>query len=129
MNEKLMAALASYGRSVLAAASALYLAGVTDPAELAKALLAGLLPVALRALNKKDPAFGLVIKAAEPYLAKLSDGEPVISKEYIEKNKAAVEKLVSEAQKATKVQAAKAATKPAAKPAATKAAPKKPSAK
>ena len=125
MNEKLMAALASYGRSVLAAASALYLAGVTDPADLAKALIAGLLPVALRALNKKDPAFGLIIKASEPYLAKLSDGEPVISKEYVEKNKAAIEKLVSEAQKATKAQAAKAAAKPAAK----KAAPKKPSAK
>lgn len=120
MNEKLMAALASYGRSVLAAASALYLAGVTDPADLAKALLAGLLPVALRALNKKDPAFGLIVKASEPYLAKLSDGEPVISKEYIEKNRAAVEKLVSEAQKA-----AKAAPKPAAKPGAKKPAPKK----
>lgn len=113
MNEKLKAALASYARSVLAAASALYLAGVTDPVDLAKALLAGLLPVALRALNKKDPAFGLVAKAAEPYIAKLSDGEPVISKEYIEKNKAAIEKLVAEAQKAAKPKAAPAAAKKA----------------
>lgn len=115
MNEKLKAALASYARSVLAAASALYLAGVTDPVDLAKALIAGLLPVALRALNKKDPAFGLVEKLAQPHLAKLSDGEAVISKEYVEKNKAAIEKLVSEAQKAKKAQAAKPATKPAAK--------------
>lgn len=120
MNEKLKAALASYVRSVLAAASALYLAGVTDPTDLAKALLAGLLPVALRALNKKDPAFGLVAKVVEPQLAKLSNGEPVISKEYVEKNKAAIDKLVSEASKAA----------PAAKKApAKKPATKKPSAK
>lgn len=116
MNEKVTAALASYARSVLAAASALYLAGVTEPIDLANALIAGLLPVALRALNRKDPAFGLVIKAAEPYIAKLSKGEAVISKEYIEKNKAALEKLVSEAQKATKAQAGKpVAKKPAVK--------------
>jgi len=120
MNEKLKAALASYARSVLAAASALYLAGVTDPAELAKALIAGLLPVVLRALNKKDPAFGLISVVAEPYIAKLSDGEAVISKEYIEKNKAALEKLVSEAQKA-----AKPIVNAPAKPTAKKPAPKK----
>ena len=117
MNEKLKAALASYARSVLAAASALYLAGVTDPVDLGKALLAGLLPVALRALNKKDPAFGLVAKVAEPYIAKLSDGEPVLSKEYVEKNRAAIEKVVKEAQKAAKPKTAPVAKKtPAKKP-------------
>lgn len=129
MNAKLKAAIASYARSVLAAASALYLAGVTDPVDLANALVAGLLPVALRALNKKDPAFGIVEKIAEPYIAKLQNGEPVIPKEYIEKNKEALDKLVNEAQKAA-VEAAKApAKKPAPKPApkapAKKAAPKK----
>ena len=113
MNDKLKAALASYARSVLAAGSALYLAGVTDPVDLAKALLAGLLPVALRALNKNDPAFGLVAKVAEPYIAKLSDGEPVISKEYIEKNKAAIDELVAEYGKQAKAAAKKA---PAKKP-------------
>lgn len=117
MSTKMKALLASYVRSVLAAASALYLAGLTDPVDLAKALLAGLLPVALRALNKKDPAFGLIADIAQPHLAKLSDGEPVISKEYIENNKAAIEKLVAEAQKAAKA--------PAKKPAAKKPAPKK----
>ncbi len=120
MNEKLKAALASYARSVLAAASALYLAGVTDPADLAKALLAGLLPVALRALNKSDPAFGLIAKVAEPYLA--DGGKPVISKEQLEKNKAAVETLVAEVKKANKAQAAKVAANPAA---AKKTTPKK----
>ena len=58
-------ALASYGRSLLAAASALYLAGVTDPADLAYSLLAAIIPVALRAINPNDPAFGRVPSVAE----------------------------------------------------------------
>jgi hypothetical protein len=57
-NEQLKKILASYGRSVLAAASALYLAGVTDPADLAYSLLAAIIPVALRAVNPNDAAFG-----------------------------------------------------------------------
>jgi hypothetical protein len=57
---KLKNMLASYGRSVLGAATALYLAGVTDPADLAYSLLAALLPVALRAVNPNDPAFGIM---------------------------------------------------------------------
>ena len=111
MNEKLKAALASYARSVLAAASALYLAGVTDPADLAKALLAGILPVALRALNKKDPAFGIVAQVAQPYIAKLQNGEPVIPKEYTD----TLEKLTKQAIDASsKNPAAKSATTAAA---------------
>lgn len=50
--------LASYGRSVLAGVAALYVAGVTDPKELWAALVAAIAPVALRALNPNDPAFG-----------------------------------------------------------------------
>lgn len=57
--------LASYGRSLLAAASALYLAGVTDPADLAYSLVAAVIPVVLRAVNPNDPAFGRVPTAAE----------------------------------------------------------------
>jgi hypothetical protein len=57
---KLKNMLASYGRSVLGAATALYLAGVTDPADLAYSLLAALLPVVLRAVNPNDPAFGIM---------------------------------------------------------------------
>jgi hypothetical protein len=57
--------LASYGRSILAAASALYLAGVTDPADLAWSLLAALIPVVLRAVNPNDPAFGILPSADE----------------------------------------------------------------
>jgi hypothetical protein len=50
--------LASYGRSVLAGVAALYVAGVTDPKELWAALIAAVAPVALRALNPNDSAFG-----------------------------------------------------------------------
>jgi hypothetical protein len=56
--EQLKKMAASYGRSVLGAATALYLAGVTDPADLAYSLLAAIIPVALRAVNPNDTAFG-----------------------------------------------------------------------
>lgn len=60
MTPQLSAMLASYGRSVLAAASALFLSGVTDPLDLIWALVAAVLPVALRAMDPKDKAFGRV---------------------------------------------------------------------
>ena len=60
---QLKALLASYLRSILSAAVALYLAGVTDPKTLAWSLVAALLPVATRALNPKDKAFGIVPSA------------------------------------------------------------------
>jgi hypothetical protein len=64
MNTKqLKNALASYGRSIVAAATALYLAGVTDPADLAWSLAAALIPVVLRAVNPNDPAFGVLPSA------------------------------------------------------------------
>lgn len=58
MNEKMKAMLASYGRSILGAASTLYLAGVTDPKDLVWSLVGALAPVALRYANPNDPAFG-----------------------------------------------------------------------
>jgi hypothetical protein len=58
MNEEIKAVLASYGRSVLGAATALYASGVTDPQTLAYALLGALVPVVLRAANPSDTAFG-----------------------------------------------------------------------
>jgi nucleoside-diphosphate-sugar epimerase len=58
MNASIKALLASYGRSVLAGASALYMAGVTDPKDLAYSLIAALAPVALRYVNPNDKAFG-----------------------------------------------------------------------
>lgn len=58
--KQIKALLASYGRSVLGAGIALYMAGVTDPADLWTALVAALAPVALRALNPGDKAFGVL---------------------------------------------------------------------
>lgn len=60
MNTKqLQAVLASWARSFLAAGLAVYMAGVTDPADIAKAGLAAVLPVVLRWLNPKDASFGV----------------------------------------------------------------------
>lgn len=60
--EKSKALLASWGRSFLAAAIAVYMAGVTDPKAIATAGIAAVLPVVLRWLNPKDSAFGLTGK-------------------------------------------------------------------
>jgi hypothetical protein len=49
---------ASWGRSFMAAALALYLAGVTDPKTLAMAGVAAVAPVILRWLNPNDLSFG-----------------------------------------------------------------------
>jgi hypothetical protein len=65
MNAKVKALVASYARSVLSAATALYLAGVTDPADLAWSLVAAILPVAIRYINPNDKAFGVTPKAEE----------------------------------------------------------------
>ena len=58
MNEQINKALASYGRSVLGAATAMYASGVTDPQTLAYSLLGALVPVILRAVNPNDAEFG-----------------------------------------------------------------------
>ena len=65
MNAQLKALLASYGRSVLGAASALYLAGVTDPVDLVWSLVGALAPVVIRYVNPNDPAFGRTPKVEE----------------------------------------------------------------
>jgi hypothetical protein len=60
LNDKNKAMVASYGRSVFGAVIALYMAGVTDPKDLWAALVAALAPVAMRALNPNDKAFGVL---------------------------------------------------------------------
>jgi hypothetical protein len=50
---------ASWGRSFLAAALALYMAGITDPKTLAMAGIAAVAPVILRWLNPGDASFGV----------------------------------------------------------------------
>lgn len=69
---KLKAMLASYGRSFLAAAVAVYSTGNTDIKAIITAALAATLPVAIRAVNPKDPAFGLVAKVVGDELGKLA---------------------------------------------------------
>jgi len=58
MNEQIKAALASYGRSVIAAATAMYASGITDPETLVYSLLGAIVPVAMRAANPNDKGFG-----------------------------------------------------------------------
>lgn len=65
MHKELKALIASYLRSVLSAASALYLAGVTDPLDLGWSLVAAILPVAIRYINPNDAAFGRTPKVEE----------------------------------------------------------------
>lgn len=65
MSKELKAMLLSYGRVMLATVSALLLAGVYNPADLAWSLFAALIPVILRALNPNDPAYGRVPTVAE----------------------------------------------------------------
>jgi hypothetical protein len=68
---KLKAMLASYGRSFLAAAVAVNATGNNDVKSIVVAALAATLPVAIRAINPKDPAFGVAAKVAADVLAKL----------------------------------------------------------
>lgn len=70
LDTKLQAALSSYGRSFLAAALAVWSTGNHDIKGLVAAGLAAVLPVAIRALNPKDPAFGLLAKVAIPEIEK-----------------------------------------------------------
>lgn len=76
---QLKAMLASYARSVLGAAIALYAAGVTDPVKLVWALVAALVPVATRALNPNDKAFGVLPSTEDVAVAvskaNVKDGE------------------------------------------------------
>jgi hypothetical protein len=70
MSPKIKAMLASYGRSFLAAAIAVNATGNNDIKSIVIAALASTLPVAIRAINPKDPAFGIAAKIATDVLAK-----------------------------------------------------------
>ena len=60
--DKAKALAASWARSFMAAALALYMAGVTDPKTLAMGGVAAIAPVILRWLNPADKNFGLTGK-------------------------------------------------------------------
>jgi hypothetical protein len=59
MSQQIQAALASYARTAISAVLAMYLSGNTDTKALTSAAIAAVAGPLLRALNKKDGAFGL----------------------------------------------------------------------
>jgi hypothetical protein len=91
MNQSTKALLASYGRSVLAGVATLYMAGVTDPKDLAYSLIAALAPVALRYANPNDKAFGRlpsveeIAKAAKNAVAKKAPAKKPAAKKTAKK--------------------------------------------
>ena len=62
MQEKILAALASYGRHFLGAAIALYMTGNTSPRDLLMGGFAATAPVLLKALNPNEKSFGFTNK-------------------------------------------------------------------
>jgi hypothetical protein len=59
MKDQLKAIALSYGRAAVAAVTALYMAGVTDPLTLGNAFIAALLGPVLKALDPKATEFGV----------------------------------------------------------------------
>lgn len=86
-NKQLKALVASYGRSVLGAGLALYMSGVNDVKTLAYALVAALAPVALRAINPNDKAFGVMPSVSSVEDA-LKSASVIAAKKTAEKKKA-----------------------------------------
>lgn len=75
MNRKMKLALESYARSFAVAAVTAYSMGARDVQDL---LLAGAIAVlgpAIRAVNPKDPAFGVIADVVEAELDKLAKAE------------------------------------------------------
>ena len=72
MSNKMQSILKSYARGVLVAIAPLITIGSTDPKAYIAAVVAGVIAPALRALDKKDPAFGLVADKVVAELDKLA---------------------------------------------------------
>jgi len=72
MDTKMKAMLASYARSFIVALVTAYSIGARDTKDLAIAGLVAVAGPALRALNGKDPAFGLVADVVTAELDKLA---------------------------------------------------------
>lgn len=72
MNPKLKLAISSYVRSYIVAALAMVSTGENDYKKIAiTALAVGVVGPAIRAVNPKDPAFGMVADKAEVEIKKL----------------------------------------------------------
>lgn len=70
MNIKMQSVIKSYLRGVLVAILPLIYIGSTDSKAYIAAIVAGVLSPALRAADKKDPAFGKVADALDEIVAK-----------------------------------------------------------
>lgn len=72
MNHKIKAGLESYARSFIIAALVAYNAGISGIEDIAIAGLIAVLGPAIRAINPKDPAFGLIADTVDAELNKLA---------------------------------------------------------
>jgi len=75
MNRKMKLALESYARSFAVAAVTAYSMGARDVQDLLIAGAIAVLGPAIRAVNPKDPAFGVVADVVEAELDKLAKAE------------------------------------------------------
>lgn len=75
MNTKMQSVVKSYLRGVLVAVLPLVTIGSTDVKAYIAAVGAGVLSPALRAMDKKDPAFGKVADAVDIELDKLAKAD------------------------------------------------------
>lgn len=87
INAKYKAMLASYARSFGAAVIAVNATGNNDVKSVIIAALSATLPVAIRAINPKDPAFGIAAKVATDALAKLAEANKAPAKKTAKKAK------------------------------------------
>jgi hypothetical protein len=85
MNAKTQAVLASYARSFIAAAGAVYATGNADAKAILIAGLVATVPVAIRAINPKDAAFGIGADLLTVELTKLA--KPSAKKAAVKKAK------------------------------------------
>lgn len=75
MNQKMKLALESYARSFAIAALTAYSMGARDVEDLVIAGLIAILGPAIRAINPKDPAFGMIADTVVLELDKLAKAE------------------------------------------------------
>jgi len=75
MNRKMKLALESYARSFAVAAVTAYSMGARDVQDLLIAGAIAVLGPAIRAVNPKDPAFGVIADVVEVELDKLAKAE------------------------------------------------------
>ena len=87
MNTHVKAMLASYGRSFLAAAVAVSSTGNTDSKAILVAGISAVLPVAIRAMNPNDSAFGIGADLLTSELTKLvkADKKKAVAKKTTKK--------------------------------------------